>query len=189
LNTKLPTSHPDQCGGLKPLGDFCFNMSLPIIIGALATALVGIGGWILYFSRLGIQIYHAYFLNFYFNPIVAYFSIGILVLAVTPLLYITFFLSLKFVHEAMEARKRQAQDEFADQVGELESRIPELASRTASLEAARKELDQLEILRAAYPPKGYPSWPFRPSLAIALFSPQILGVISLLLTFWQIMKD
>ncbi len=50
------------------------------------------------------------------------------------------------------ARKHAEEDAFAARVSELEGKIPELASRVASLEAARWELHQLEILRRGIPP-------------------------------------
>ena len=36
--------HPDRCGGLKPLGDFCFSMTMPIIISGIILILLGFGG-------------------------------------------------------------------------------------------------------------------------------------------------
>jgi hypothetical protein len=38
FKVEIQPSHPDKCGGLKPLGDFCFSMSLPhgsLILGAV----------------------------------------------------------------------------------------------------------------------------------------------------------
>src|SRR6266704_1302112 len=35
--------HPDNCGGLRPLGRFCFSMALPILVGVVFFAIYGIG--------------------------------------------------------------------------------------------------------------------------------------------------
>lgn len=57
FSIEIQPSHPDKCGGLKPLGDFCLSMSLPVIIGGLVLSFVSIVGLFLSVSDAGYDLY------------------------------------------------------------------------------------------------------------------------------------
>lgn len=183
----IQPSHPDKCGGLEPLGGFCFAMSLPILIGGLALSIVSVFGLSLYFSGVGNKLYSNFNLNFSFNPIVAYASILILILFAMPLITITFFLPLWDIHNVMKKNKRKAQDDYASRIMLLEQDIRSQIDLEGGLKEATKSRDKLVIIKETINPNiiGYPVWPFRPNILFTLFSPQIISIAGFLLSVYK----
>jgi hypothetical protein len=188
----IQPSHPDKCGGYKPLGDFCFSMSLPVIIGGLACSFVGIVGLGLSISNAGANLYMYFgicqnYSTCYFDPFFSYLSLAILVFICTPMIFITFFLPLWNIHRFMVASKRVAEDEFATRIAELEKQIRYYLDKDEGIDNAIIAKDKLEIVQAIDPNKtGYPVWPFRGFLLLSLFSPQILSIGGFALSFYEV---
>jgi MFS family permease len=191
---EIQPSHPDKCGGYKPLGDFCFSMSLPVIIGGLVLSFVGMAGLALSVGNAGTNLYMyfgicRYYSTCSFNPFFAYLALVLLVFIFTPLIFITFFSPLWNIHRFMEAGKRVAEDEFANRVAGLEGQIRSHLDIDEGIDKAKIARDKLEIIQSINPNKtGYPVWPFRASLMLTLFSPQIFSIVGFALSIYEAFK-
>jgi hypothetical protein len=161
-------SHPDHCGGLKSLGNFCLSTALPILIGAVYLSIWGIGDSM----REGITIY---------NILPAIF----LFLFALPLAAIAFFVPLWNIHRIMVARRDVYYDTFADRVAKVEEKI-QFALDKETLDEARVAREEMEIARVLDPDKiGYPIWPFDRRILLAFLAPQIVPIASLVVQLVQ----
>lgn len=188
---EIQPSHPDKCGGLKPLGDFCFAMSLPIIIGGLVLGFVGVAGVSLAIGEAGANLYRyfGFCTNCTFTPFSAYFSLILLIFFFTPLIFATFFVPLWKIHHVMISSRREAEDDFATRVANLEEQIRSGIKSDADVGEAKIAKDKLEIIKVLDPnTTGYPTWPFRASLFLVLFSPQILSIAGFVLSVYQVVR-
>ena len=163
----IQPSHPDNCGGLKMLGDFCFGMVLPILIGATLLGVYGIGG----------IIYPDLTRRLTIIPIAANISLFVFVL---PLAAIAFFVPLWNIHREMVRGKEEYEDEYAVRIEGLEKRI-RVALDQKNLEEAKNARDEFEILQALHPNRiGYPSWPFDRRILFTFLTSQVIPLLSLI---------
>ena len=170
FNVEIQASHPDKCGGLKPVGDFCFGAAVPLIVGGLALAALAI-------LRLDIDI------------VLSVMATTLIFIVVGPLTALTIFIPLWNIHSEMVERKKTYLDTFAVHINELEKAINLHTKETGDLTKAKEAKEKLEILQVVHPDKQvYPVWPFRfTPTVLAIFSPQILqtaiGIITGLYEF------
>jgi hypothetical protein len=156
--------------------------------------LVGFAGLVLSAGQAGVDLYMyfgicRYYPTCSFNPFFAYLSLVLLVFIFTPLIFITFFSPLWNIHRFMKASKRVAEDEFANRVASLEEQIRSHVDADGVIDKAKNARDKLEIIQAINPDKsGYPVWPFRASLMITLFSPQLLSIVGFGLSVYEAFK-
>lgn len=185
---KMQPSHPDRCGGLKPVGSFCFDLALPLFIGGIMFAILGIGGLLLLSTGVMERLYSSFSLDFQvFNASFVYGSTVFLFVVVTPLTAFTYFAPLSGIHQLMLKSKREAEDAFAVRVADLENIIRTHTTITSEIEQAKAAKERLEILQVVNPEKtGFPVWPFRPSLVIKLFSPQIVSAVGFILSIYKV---
>jgi hypothetical protein len=156
----IQPTHPDGCGGLKLLGDFCFNIALPIIGGCFVLGIIPI-------------------LNLDRDPTINTLSILLIFMLGAPLTIFTVFSPLWGIHEKMEEQKKAYQDKYAAQIMELEQAIHANTRMKGNLSEARGAREKLEILQTLHPDKlGYPTWPFKfARTVITILSPQILQTV------------
>lgn len=166
FSIQIQPSHPDGCGGLKPLGDFCFSVTLPLIVGGLFLTIIPI-------LRLD---------NMY--PVFTIVSTFAIFLIVAPLTIFTIFLSLWNIHGNMAENKMMYADKIAGQIIFLEKEILFNTSEQGDLVKAKTAREKLEILQTLHPDKvSYPVWPFKvTSTALLVFSPQILQTLVAIIT-------
>ena len=161
-------SHPDHCGGLKSLGDFCLSTALPILIGAVFLGIWGIGNNI----RVG---------N---TPLVILADVFLFLFAL-PLAAVAFFVPLWNIHRKMVARRDVYYDNFADRVAKLEGKI-QSALDNGALDEARAAREEMEIAQVLHPDKlGYPTWPFDRRILLAFLAPQIVSIATLVVQIVQ----
>ena len=110
FNLTIQPSHPDNCGGLQLLGDFCLGMALPILIGATLLGIYGIGG----------TIHPGLVRNFSLISSTANLALLFFVL---PLAAFAFFIPLWGIHRVMLAQRQTYEDKFADRLANLEQKI------------------------------------------------------------------
>ena len=173
FSIQIQPSHPDGCGGLKPLGDFCITAAIPLIAGG--------------FVMLAIPVLHLDIdLALSFSATLALF------LVVGPLTAISVFVPLWNIHNSMVEHKKTYSDQFTGQVMVLEEEMLINTKMRGNLVKAKTAKEKLEILDTLHPDKlSYPVWPFKfTSTVLALFSPQILetlvGIITTIYaTFFQ----
>ena len=157
----IQPSHPDNCGGLRVLGDFCLAMALPVLMGAVLLGLYGIG-----------NIFHV----IPFWTVVV--NVGLIVF-VLPLAAIAFFVPLWDIHLKMLNKRRVYEDEFAERAEKLEGKLNSSIDK-GEVDNARIAKEEIEIIQVLHPRKiGYPVWPFDRSILLAFLAPQILTILSL----------
>jgi hypothetical protein len=153
----IQPTHPDGCGGLKPLGDFCFNIAFALIGGGLVLAIVPMLNW----DR---------------DDALSVFSMIIIFVVIGPLTVLAVFSPLWGIHNKMVEHKKSYQDAFAVQLSELEQAMHANTRKAGNLAEAKDAREKLEILQTLHPDKlAYPTWPFKfTRTVIAILSPQIL---------------
>ena len=165
----IQPSHPDHCGGLSTLGNFCFGMALPILILSFLLGLYTLIG----FTPLGMHL---------LEPIFA----TILLPFVLVLAAIAFFVPLWDIHRTMVDKRKEYNDDFADRTAKLEQIIRSSIEGqepidTQALEKAKTAKEEMELLQVLHPDKiNYPVWPFDRHILVAFLIPQIPAILSLL---------
>jgi len=158
-------SHPDRCGGLKSWGDFCFNMTLPVVIGGIFLAIFGLGHSFL--QSLGV---------IYSKEAVPVLNAA-LILVVVPLTSISFYAPISGLHARMVQIEKAFEDQYAKQATGLEEQIKINLDDTERLADARRAAEELEVLRALMPKDfTYPEWPFDRSVPVKLFASPVLSL-------------
>lgn len=156
-------SHPDQAGGLKPLGDLIFAMAAILVIASLALS--------------GLTIYADY-VDFYTTQLFA----RILLASAVVLSLIAFLLPLLTIHNRMVDEKKQ-----------LKALLAKIARRIADLEREaqtnfyemnhekRKDVfDEIDSLKELYQRSSHmPTWPFNRDIVLRFATPQVFSLLSL----------
>ena len=183
FEVNIQPSHPDKCGGLKPLGDFCFSMALPVVSGGLALATIGVGGSLSHLIG-GIRSGNALF-----YPASIYSANVLLIVLGAPLAAIAFLVPLWDIHRNMVERKKEAEDGFANRVARLEREIRTYIDQEGELDKAKIAKEKLEIVQVLHPARvGYPVWPFRLGVLVKLFSPQILSIVTGVVSVYEFLS-
>ena len=159
FNLKIQPRHPDKCGGLRPLGDFCINAALPFI---------GVGLIIVTIPVLHLDLDDVF-------SLMATVSLFVFFL---PLTILAVFTPLWQIHVDMTEQKMFYEDGFASQAMALEQIIRAQATEKGDLLTAENAKEKLRILQSVNPEKAsYPVWPFHfaPTVLFA-FSPQIIDI-------------
>ena len=157
----IQPSHPDQCGGMRPIGDFCFGMAIPILIGSIFLGFFGLSG------ILEKDV-----------PVTIAANVGILCFAL-PLASLALLAPLWSIHRHMVEKKRIYENEFANRTAKIEERIKDSLEKD-NIEQAKRAIEELEIIQALYPKHlSYPEWPFDRSIIIRFLTPQVVPIISL----------
>lgn len=158
----IQPNHPDKCGGLKFLGNFCLSIAWPELIAMLFLGAYGIGP-----SRQ-------------FGP----FALGTdtLFFLVTFLLLIISFLSpLWEIHvEMLEIREENA-DELAKHISAL--------AKTLRSQIEEADWSQSMVIKGAMDLMqtlltdnfGYLTWPFNTRILLTFLTPQIITLLSIII--------
>ena len=168
FNFVLQPSHPDRCGGLKFLGNFCLGIALPILMVAIIVAILSIG-----------SVLHPFPLSPETASATTLVSVA-LVLCILPLATYAFFAPLWNVHGQMVEKKEAYADKFASRFAKLEQQMWGLLDKGA-LSKAKVTKEEMELLQALHPDNiQYPRWPFDQSILLKFLTPQIVPLISLI---------
>jgi hypothetical protein len=159
---RIEPFHTDQCGGLKLLGNFCFGLVTPLLIGSGLTI-----GYIFFFfisaSISGIRIVGV------FLPIAAGSILLILLLYGVPVIVLAFMLPLRDIHSKMVSERETHEDAYNARIEELRGDIQSLLDND-KVEEAKVLQEKKALVETIHIP--YPTWPF--SVRSRLFS-TILG--------------
>lgn len=158
--------HPDGCGGLRMVGNFCLRMVLPILAGITFFGLYGIGAFflpdLLPPGQLAIQIGA---------------NLGLLIFDV-PLVILAFFYPLLGIHAEMLRKKAAYEEQFASHLRRLHALLWPAFERSDLAEIKRIG-EELEIARRIHPlVVDYPSWPFNRRILVGYLLPQLVPLIS-----------
>lgn len=142
---RIQPFHPDQCGGLKPLGNFCFGLASPILIGSGLNI-----GQILLFLLSEHEV-AATFLTL---------NVGLLLalLYAFPGIVFAFMLPLWEIHTKMRSEGERDEDGYVARIEALREEIQSLLD-TNRVEEAKAVQDKKALVEALHVP--YPTWPFR----------------------------
>ena len=169
----IEPGHPDNCGGLRPLGRFCFSMALPILVGVVFFAMYGIGGSLYPALLPGIS-----------DTIRLGAAAGLLVFDV-PLAALAFFFPLWGIHREMVRQKEFYEERFAACQAKMRQKLWSSIEADAFNEA-RTIRRQINILQMLHPDTlDYPTWPFSRRLLALYLVPQILPLLSLVLPLFM----
>lgn len=173
-------NHPDQCGGLQSIGNFCLFMALPILVGAIFFGVYGIGDTLLIgqlaqaLNGLPVQA------SLEVNQAQTITITVVLIVFALLLGSIIFFLSLSNIHREMEIEKQTYDDEFAQLIVSYDKKIRS-ALHKGELKEAKDAKAELEMLQGLYPDKvSFPTWPFNFSMVFTYITIQIPAVLSLI---------
>ena len=164
-------NHPDQCGGLKPLGDFCIWMVSPILIGIICIGILVLRG-VVGFNNLGLVA----------RTTTIFSSVGLFMFLI-PLALITFFNPLWNVHVFMLRKRRGYEHQYALM---LENCLNEVHQHIQNndVPAAKVANEKYTLLQALHPNKiGYPVWPFDRAILLKFTMPQIISSISVIISY------
>ncbi len=176
FDIRIHPSHADKCGGLSPIGDFCFDMVLPLVAGFIIVALMALIAALLQTLGSSLQVGAV---TFQVPWITVWVITSAALLVLTPLVAFGFFSPLSGIHQYMAARKRESEDAYANKVSELEYQAQILIEDKKSAALAKEQMETLQVIKRGR--LDYRAWPFRRGIVLGLFSPQIaLTTVSLL---------
>ena len=177
---RIEPVHPDHCGGLRLLGDFCFGVASPLFIGS-AFCIGYLGDMYLYYLFVliakpdrtvpGTFIVDVGFLIFSLLLFVLVAALGV-------------FLPLWNIHTTMLKERERAEENYAARLAALGEQIQMLLN-DHRLKEAKAVKEEKELVEALYVPS--PAWPFnvRTKFFSALLqagSSLLLGYLSALIT-------
>jgi hypothetical protein len=158
--------HPDQCGGLEPLGNLC-------LWNALITAVAGIflGGWI----SIGPTTQYAFYAAKY-NSIFE-------ILLIIPIIisFTTFILPLWTTHQAMARKKAEIQFQLDDLAKSIYTESTILLDRPhlLDLEEGEERNKRLGLMREIYlQHQKIPTWPINTNILTKFAAAQAMPVLS-----------
>jgi hypothetical protein len=161
--------HPDGCGGLRIVGNFCLRMALPILTGVMFFGLYGIGTFflpgLLPSGKQAIQIGA---------------NLGLLVFDI-PLAALAFFHPLLGIHAEMLRKKQAYEEQFAGHLKRLYNLLGPALER-GNLDEIKQVGEEIEIARRMHPLViDYPGWPFNRRILLTYLLPQVFALISAIL--------
>ena len=161
---RIQPFHTDKCGGLKVLGNFCFGLVSPLLIG----------------SALFIGYIFALILGNEFGTAILALVVGVVLLVLLlyalPATIFALILPLWDIHTKMVSEGETDEDTYNARIGALREEIQALLD-TNQVEEAKVLQEKKAVLETLHTP--YPTWPF--SFRSKIFS-TILGVSGGLLT-------
>jgi hypothetical protein len=137
--------HTDQCGGLKVLGNFCFGLVSPILIGS------------------GLLIGYILLLLISWSGIVVGLALTVgsillfLLLYAFPAAIFAFFLPLRDIHTKMVSEGETDEDTYIARIEALRQEI-QLLLDANKVEEAKFVQEKKAVLETLHTP--YPTWPF-----------------------------
>jgi hypothetical protein len=143
--------HPDQCGGLRLLGNFCFGLGSPLLISS---------GLLIGFIIFAILDYSPG-INGRENSaglvLNVYFPLLFLLLFVLPSIVLLFILPLRAIHTKMVSEGKTNEHSYFTRTEALREEIQALLA-AHQVEAARAVQEEKALVETLYAP--YPTWPF-----------------------------
>ena len=169
----LQAQHPDNCGGLRPIGDLCL-----VIAYILSPLLLLVGGWLALINVIDLT-------HLRIEPSRLQYVVSTLQALVIPLAFLSlvgFILPLASIHRAMARAKLQLQDELdliAQQIHQMSIDLRTKVDRLSAEEGESLE-KKIDFLRRVYERNSrVPTWPISFSHVWRLAITQIAPIIGL----------
>ena len=145
---RIQPFHPDKCGGLKLLGNFCFGLVSPILIGSGL-----IMGFIIFALLESPRIEN----SAVYLALTVGFPLLLLLLYNFPVIVLAFILPLRDIHTKMVSEGETNENIYIARVEALREEIHSLLD-TNQVEEAKAVQEKKALLETLYTP--YPTWPF-----------------------------
>jgi hypothetical protein len=163
FDINVQSQHPDQCGGMKPVGNLCLLAAAVIAVPAIY-----VGLWIV-LSQSPTSYYHGW-VGFY-SALWALFAIGALM----------FLVPVYGIHRSMVRRRAQLQgplDQFSVRVNELVHTLLVSAEGASpeQLEELSKQVSQLQLVYGAT--GRIPVWPVDRGILQKFGAAQLIPVLT-----------
>ena len=170
--------HPDQCGGLKLLGNFCFGLGSPLLFAS------------------GLLIGYSMFALWEYSPAIngreisadLLLSVGFALLNLLwllPGIVLVFILPLRAIHRKMVSEGKTNESSYFTRTEALREEIQALLD-TKQVEAAKAVQEEKALVETLYSP--YPTWPFhvRAKISKTVFEVSVSLLIGLITAaLWQ----
>ena len=176
---RVQPAHPDESGGLGPIGDLCFTNALILLGPALYFV-----AWVAYASSpeifSGISEINQQMAPY--SNALHQGAFHIILLAILACELLVFLLPLYQIHREMvrqAAAHHQGLDALAQRMAALNLR---LMANIETLDPAevRKSMEEMKSLRDMYEHNAQvPTWPFKRSVVLKFLSSQIVPLLSL----------
>jgi hypothetical protein len=139
--------HPDQCGGLKLLGNFCFGLASPPLLAS------------------GLFIGYSLFAFVEYSPINGsaylvlnvYYPLLFVLLFAFPTIVLGFLLPLREIHTKMVSEAKTNENRYFRRTEAMREEIQALLA-VKHVEAAKAVQEEKTLVETLYAP--YPTWPF-----------------------------
>jgi hypothetical protein len=144
---RIQPFHTEQCGGLKVLGNFCFGLASPLLIGSGLTI-----GYILFY------LYIAPETDVVLLALEVGFILLFLVLYYLAAAIFAFFLPLRDIHTKMVSEGESDEEIYIARIETLRGEIESLLDINR-VDEAKVLQEKKAVLETLHTP--YPTWPFR----------------------------
>jgi hypothetical protein len=160
---RIDPTHPDKCGGLKLLGNFCLGLASPMLIGSaffitndiLVLRAAG-------FSLLGLGDYA-----------ILVVTSGIALLYALPITISAIILPVQVIHVKMVSTCETENENHALKRNSLQKKIRVLLDNN-QLQGAKDAKEQMDLMESLYSP--CPTWPF--NVKMQLFSGVLVSILT-----------
>ena len=175
---RIQPNHPDQCGGLRPIGNLCLMIALLLLAPAV---FLSVWGFATTFFNAGGEIYNQLWSGLFRQWLVL----------LSGLALFAFLWPLYSLHLQMDRQRREIQtelDDLAQRIDELSTQLRTLA-HTLTPEQGGEKLKSLEFMEKVYEANSrIPAWPIDWQTILKFSSAQAVPILGLLGTSESVVK-
>lgn len=174
----IQPNHPDQCGGLRPIGNLCLMIALLLLVPAI---FLSVWGFATTFFNAGGEIYNQLWSGLFRQWLVL----------LSALALFAFLWPLYSIHLQMQKQRRKVQTELDDLAQRIDELSTELRTQAYTLtpEQGEEKLKSLEFLKKVYEENSrIPAWPIDWQTILKFSSAQAVPLLSLLGTSESVIK-
>lgn len=175
---RIQPNHPDQCGGLRPIGNLCLIIALLLLVPAIFLSVWGFAAT--FFNASG-EIYNQLWSGLFRQWLVLLSALSL----------IAFLWPLYSIHLQMQKQRREAQTELDDLAQRINELFTELRTQahTMTPEQGEEKLKSLEFMEKVYQQNSrIPVWPIDWPTMLKFSSAQAVPILSLLGTSESVIK-
>jgi hypothetical protein len=174
---RIQPNHPDQCGGLRPIGNLCLIIALLLLVPAIFLSIWGFATYFFTDSKVIDVLWSAMYRQ------------GLVLLSISAL--IAFLWPLYSIHSQMQKQYREIQAELDDLAQRIDGLTAELRTQAYTLTPAQGEekLKSLEFMEKVYRENSrIPVWPIDWRTMLKFSSAQVVPILALLGTSDPVIK-
>jgi len=172
FDLKTQPNHPDQSGGLKPLGDICFTIAFLLLVPAIFLAVWGFVATFFHVQENSVLLI--------WSGVFRQWLVGLSVAAL-----FVFIQPLYSIHRQMVRSSREVQAELDRLSQQIEELSLELRTQAGNLtpQQGNEKLEAIELLNKIYQHNSQvPTWPFDSKTLVRFSVGQAVPVLSLIVT-------